>query len=250
VVPGRSRVRRLVSVVARCPGVLARPVTRRLLMMAGIMVAGWLLGAAGQAHADTASGARLPSAAAHAGRPMAAVASQVPLMRRVRPAVPTAEPAVRTAEAALRPSRPPAILALPPATAPVTTGVQRTRTPADTAGPSRTQRHGAPGSRTGVVGGPLSHTGTLAVTGESEKATTVRPARSAAHVPVLPRLPRPAPHRAQTLPPSVGVGVDQAGFWRTIRIGPVRPRAVLTVPAWMVPPAVRTAADEPSFSPD
>ena len=67
VVPGRSRSRRLASVVARCPGALARPVTRRLLLTVGIAVAGWLLGAAGQAHADTVPGARLPSVAANAG---------------------------------------------------------------------------------------------------------------------------------------------------------------------------------------
>jgi hypothetical protein len=244
VVPRRSRVRRLASVAVRCPGLLARPVTRRLLMMAGIAVAGWLLGAAGQAHADTASGARLPSAAAHAGRPVAAIADHVLPVRRVAPAV-------RTAGAAIRHSGPPAMLALPPATASAITGAPQPRTLADAAGPSRTQRHSDPRSHAGIAGGPLTHTGPLAVTGASEKASTAHGARSTVPAPSTPRLPRPLPHRAQALPPSAGNDVNQAGLSRTIRPGAACRRPVIpALLAGAVPPAIRTAADEPSLSPD
>jgi hypothetical protein len=240
----RSRVRRLAFVAARCPGILARPVTRRLLMMAGIAVAGWLLGASGQAHADTVPGARLPSAAAHAGRSVVAVTRHVPPVRGV-------VPAVRIAGTAFRPSRPPVILALPPVTAPVVTGAPRPRMSADMAGPSRTQRHGDPGSHAGVVGGPLAHIGSHAVTGASEKASTARVARSTLPAPSMPRLPRPLPRWAQALTPSVGDGVNQAGVWRTIRLGTACRRPVIpALLAGAVPPAIRTAADEPSFSPD
>jgi hypothetical protein len=213
-------------------------------MMAGIAVAGWLLGASGQAHADTVPGARLPSAAAHAGRSVAAVTRHVPAVRG-------AVPAVRTAGTAFRPSRPPAILALPPVTAPVVTGAPRPRASADMAGPSRTQRHGDSGSHAGVAGGPLGHIGSHAVTGASEKASTARMARSTVPVPSMPRLPRPLPHRAQALPPSAGDGVNQAGLWRASRLDTACRRPVTpALLARAVPPAIRTAADEPSFSPD
>ena len=241
-VPGRSRSRRLASVVARCPGALARPVARRLLILVGIAAAGWLLGAAGQAHAETVPGARLPSAAAHATRPVADVTK--PLVRRV-------VPAVRTTEAALRPSRPSAILALPPVTVPVKTGIPRSSTPTDTAGPSRTHRHGDAGVRAGIAGGPLTHSGQHAVTGASEKASTAHVARSTA--PFMPRMPRPLPHRAQALPPSsVDDGGHPAASWRSgSTTDAARRRAVSSAPlAWAVPPVVRTAADEPSLSPD
>lgn len=241
---GRSRMRRLTSVVVRCPAALARPVTRRLLLTAGIAFAGWLLGAAGQAHADTASGARLPSVAAYAGGHVAAVTGHVPLVRRV-------VPAVRTSEAALRPSRPPAILALPPATAPVLSGAPRPRASVDTGGPSRTRRHADPDAHAAIGGGPLTHTGPHAVTGASEKASTAHAARSTVPAPVLPRLPRPLPHRAQTLPPPVAGGIDQPGLCRTIRLSAACRRALISaLHTGAVPPAVRTAADEPSFSPD
>jgi hypothetical protein len=245
VVSGRSRIRRLASVVMRCPAALAQPVTRRLLLTAGIAFAGWLLGAAGQAHADTASGARLPSVAAYTGAPVATVTGDMPLVRRV-------VPAVRTSEAALRPSRPPAILALPPAAAPVLSGIPRPRASVDTGGPSRTRRHADPDAHAAIGGGPLTHTGPHAVTGASEKASTAaHAARSTVPAPVLPRLPRPLPHRAQTLPPPVAGGIDQPGLCRTIRLGAACRRALISaLLTGAVPPVVRTAADEPTFSPD
>ncbi len=239
-VPGRSRSRRFASVVARCPGALARPVTGRLLVLVGIAVAGWLFGAAGQAHADTVPGARLPSVATHAVRPVTDVTR--PLVRRV-------VPAVRTTGADLRPSRPSAILALPPVTVSVKTGAPRSSTPTDTAGPSRTHRHGDVHVR--VAGGPLTHSGQHAVTGASEKASTAHVARTTVPVPFMPRLPRPLSHRAQALPPSSVDGVHLVVPWRVIRTGAAPRRAAASAPlAWAIPPAVRTAADEPSFSPD
>jgi hypothetical protein len=255
-------VRRLASVAARCPGFfalpvvrsVARPVIRRLLLMAGVAVAGWLLGVAGQthadqAHADTVPGARLPIVAAQAEQ-VTAIADHVLPERRV-------VPAVHKAGAVLAPARPPAILALPPAATSALADVTRPRTPAGSAGPSRTRRHGGIGSRAGVTGGPVIHTGSHAVTGASEKVSTVRvarkTARKAAHkTPSIPRQPRPLPQRGQALPPSADNGVvHQVGVRRKNEPGTAQSRpAIPILRTGTVPPAVRTAADEPTFSPD
>jgi hypothetical protein len=252
VVPGHSWSRRLVSVAARCPGALARPVTRRLLMTAGLMVAGWLLGSAGQAHADTVPVARLPSVAAHTGAQVADVTDvsrHVPLVSRVVPAVPTTD-ITQVTGTVLRSSRPPAILALPPVAAPVKTGVPRPRRPADMGGPSRTRRHGVPGSHARASGGPLGHTGPLAVPGASEKDSTAHTVRSVAPVPVPLRTPQPLPNRALTPPPPSG-GDGQPGLCRSGRPDAVCRRVLIsTLLAGFVAPVIRTAADEPSFSPD
>jgi hypothetical protein len=249
-------------VAACCPGIVAlpvmrsvaRPVIRRLLMMAGVAVAGWLLGTVGQAHADTVPGARLPSVVAQTEH---AITDPV-LERHV-------VPAVHRAGAVLAPARPPAILALPPATKSVLTDVSRPRTPAGSAGPSRTQRHGDAGSRAGIPGGPVTHIGPHAVTGASEKASTDRAARRAAHkhaaherqahehqAPSIPRQPRPLPQKGQALPPSASDGgIHQAGVRRKTEPGTAHSRpAIPILRIGTVPPAVRTAADEPSFSPD
>jgi hypothetical protein len=260
VVPGRSWVRRLASAAACCPGIVAlpamrsvtRPMVRRLLMMAGVAVAAWLLGVAGQAHADqahadTVPGARLPSVVAQTEHvitdPVLGESDVVP--------------AVRKARAVLAPTRPPAILALPPAAKPVLTGVLRSRTPAGSAGPSRTRRHGDAGSRAGISGGPVTHIGPHAVTGASGKASADRMAQRSAHrpahrAPSIPRQPRPLPQKGQALPPSaIDGGIHQAGVRRKTAPGTAQSRlAIPILRTGTVPPAVRTAADEPSFSPD
>ena len=260
-VPGRSRVRRLASVAARCPGVLpvkrsvARPVTRRLLLMVGVGVAGWLLGVAGQAHADqahadTVPGVRLPSVAAQT-EDVTATAARVLGERRVVPAVPEAG-------AVLAPARPPAILALPPAALDRLDRLDRVddkletprpRTPVGSAGPSRTRRHGDAGSRAGVSGVPVSHIGPHAVTGASEKASTDGATHTA---PSFPRQPQPLPERGHALPPSAGDGgIHQAGVRRKSEPGTAQSLpAIPILRIGTLPPAVRTAADEPSFSPD
>ncbi|WP_460359716.1 hypothetical protein [Actinoallomurus bryophytorum] len=230
---------------------VARPVTRRLLMMVGVAVAGWLLGVAGQAHADqahadTVPGARLPGVAVRTEH-VTATAARVLGERRV-------VPAVRKAGAVLAPARPSAILALPPAVIDKLGELDkfdspRPRTPVGSAGPSRTRRHGDAGSQAGVSGGPVSHIGPHAVTGASEKASTDGATHTA---PSFPRQPRPLPERGHALPPSAGDGgTHQAGVRRK-----TEPGTAYSLPAIPIlrigtlPPAVRTAADEPSFSPD
>jgi hypothetical protein len=253
VVSGRSRVRRLAFAVARCPKLIAlpvmrsvaRPVIRRLLMMAGVAVAGWLLGVAGQAHADTVPGVRLPSVVEQA-EPVTAIAAHVLDEHRV-------VPAVHRAGAVLAPARPPAILALPPAATSALADAPRPRTPAGSAGPSRTRRHGGAGSRTGVSGGPVIHIGPHAVTGASEKASTDRVARAAVPAPSIPRQPRPLPQRGKALlPPSADSGGPHpAGVRHRSEPGTAHSRpAIPILRSRPLPPAVRTAADEPSFSPD
>jgi hypothetical protein len=228
-------------------------VISRLLVMTGIGVAGWLLGATGPAHADTVPGARLPGIAVETG---AIVGHVLPAHRDVMAvprtvlAVPntiTAGPdtiiTVPTAvRKALAPARPSAILALPPVARPALSGLPRPHPPAGTAGPSRTRRHGHSGFHAGIAGGPVTHTGTHAATGASEKA-------SKRFMPRPPQPLRPLPRRAKALPPSAGSGVDQ-GVRRRIEPGTARRPAFPVLRAGAVPPAVRTAADEPSFSPD
>jgi hypothetical protein len=270
VVPGRSRSRRFASAVACCPGVRAltavrpRPVIRRLLVLAGIAVAGWLLGVAGQAHADQAHAdvipdTRLPSVVAPV-EDLTALADHV-LPRR------DADTAVHTTGTTLTPARPPAILALPPAARSVLSDLSRPRTPVGSAGPSRTRRHGDAGARSSasaVPGGPVIHIGPRAVAGASEKAATDRTsphrarttARKHKHrvTPQVPRQPRPLPQRGQALPPSAdsgGIVHYQVGVRRRTEPGTAQSRPTFPIPrAGTVPPAVRTAADEPSFSPD
>jgi hypothetical protein len=256
VVPGRSWVRRPASVAACCPDIPAlpvmrpvmraatRPMIRRLLMVAGVAVAGWLLGVAGQAHgdqahADTVPGARLPNVVAQTGH---AITDPVLGERDV-------VPAVRKTGAALAPARPPAILALPPAVKSVLTDAPRHRTPVGSAGPSRTRRHGDAGSRAGVSGVPVSHIGPHAVTGASEKASTDGATHTA---PSFPRQPQPLPERGHALPPSAGDGgIHQAGVRRKSEPGTAQSLpAIPILRIGTLPPAVRTAADEPSFSPD
>ena len=267
-VPGRSWVRRLASAAACCPGIVAppvmrsvaRPVIRRLLMMAGVAVAGWLLGVAGQAHADqahadTVPGARLPSVVAQTEH---AITDHVLTERHV-------VPAVRKTRAVPAPARPPAILALPPAAKSALIDTPRPRTPAGSAGPSRTQRHGDAGSRAGISGGPVTHIGPHAVTGASGKASTDHVAQRSTHrskhrsthrpahrAPSIPRQPRPLPQKGQALPPSASDGgIHQAGVRRKTEPGTAQSRlAIPILRTGTVPPAVRTAADEPSFSPD
>jgi hypothetical protein len=267
VVPGRSRVRRLASAVARCPGVLAtarvaRPVIRRLLLMAGVAIAGWLLGVAGQAHADQAHAdivpdTRLPSVVAPV-EDVTALADHVLPQR-------DADTAVHKGTT-LAPARPPAVLALPPAATSALADVSRSRTPVGSAGPSRTRRHGGAGSRAGVSGGPVIHTGSRAVTGASERAYTDRvphQVREVAHrahtkahkpAPSIPRQPRPLPQRGQALPPSSadsGGVIHQVGVRRKTEPGTAHRRPAFPIlRSGTIPPAVRTAADEPSFSPD
>lgn len=112
-VPGRSRVWRFASAVARCPGIpMPKPMIRRLLTMAGIAIAGWLLGVAGhahadQAHADTVPGARLPSVTAPVEH-VTALAADVLDTRGVVPAVQKAsEEETAKPGAVLTPARPP-----------------------------------------------------------------------------------------------------------------------------------------------
>jgi hypothetical protein len=237
-------------------------VIRRLLLMAGVAIAGWLLGVAGQAHADQAHAdivpdTRLPSVVAPV-EDVTALADHVLPQR-------DADTAVHKGTT-LAPARPPAILALPPAATSALADVSRPRTPVGSAGPSRTRRHGGAGSRAGVSGGPVSHIGPRAVTGASEKVsvdrvphrarTTVhKAAHKRAHkkAPSVPRQPRPLPQRGQALPPSADSGgvIHQVGVRRKTEQGAAHGRPAFPIlRSGTIPPAVRTAADEPSFSPD
>lgn len=270
-VPGRPWTRRFASVATRCTGPLRRPVTRRLLVTAGIAAAGWLLGAAAQAHADTVPGARLSHVVTPTGRstatapghgaaaavphhraPMAAPGRRAPVAisgigapaGRVMPAVP--DPG-----AVLHRVRPPVVPASPRPAATVTAASRQTGDPVRPADPSRTSRHRRPGPRAGSGVGTVPRTGPRAVTGASEKASAVRAVRSAVTTPFPPRAPRPPSFQARALPPVTGGGAGPVVSPHAGRSS--RPRQGSPGPAFptgSLAPAVRTAADEPSFSPD
>ncbi|MCO5968279.1 hypothetical protein [Actinoallomurus soli] len=253
-VPRWSRSRRCTSAAPRRPGLralarrlhglLARPATRRLLTMAGIAVAGWMFGATGQAHADTVPGARLPSVVAHAGSQVTRLPGDLPPLR-------AAVPAVHVPRTALRHSHPPLIPVSPAPAAGGSAGAVRPGTSEVTADPSRAPRHSGHGHRVAAGRGPVTSTGPVAATGASEKVSVDHATRSRVPAPVMPRMPQQLPHRAQALLPSIGDGVTQTGLWRAPGFGAAsgRSRASALI-VRTVPPAVRTAADEPSFSPD
>lgn len=221
------------SVVACCPRTL-----RRLLIVAGLLVVGWLLGSAGQAHADTTPGVRLPHAAGK-------LADDITAVRKAGGAHTLNVPKLLTAPklpAIGMPKLDPPKLGLPKAGVPSagqthgTTWSSRAPRPDRSLVRVRTTRHAA--------------------TGAPEKAAAGRAVHAARHrhpapVPSEHGTPRPLPHQAQTLPPSVGNGVNQAGHGIVTRLGTARRRPFrcpLTVGS--VPPAVRTVSDEPTFAPD
>lgn len=157
---------------------------------------------------------------------------------------------VRTAESDAHVTEP-GDLTSPTATTPVTTGLPRVYGPGEDMVPDQAAEHGDSGRSAGVVGGPVRDAGPHAVTGAAKKVTAGHAVRSRKSAPVRPRVPRPLPRRAQALLPSMGDGAGHASVTRVIRRGTAlrRPTAHALV-ARAVPPAIRTAADEPSFSPD
>ncbi|WP_153534218.1 hypothetical protein [Actinomadura macrotermitis] len=240
------------SVVGAIRALLRSRAVHRLLVLAGIVTAGWLLG--GAAHAAHADGPPVPDASrVTAGVPMVggtlrAVgdgASRAVHDGAVRAVQDGASRAVRAVRPAVSP--------------PVRDGAGRpgagrnARRPEPRPGASWTSRR--PAER--ALGGPAVRAAhhRPAATGAS-KATRTRPvpaaARASAQPAQTPPVPVPAPAQAGSLSPVTGpvplggiTGPPARGPW-----APTRPAGVLLRASGAVPPAVRTAADEPSFAPD
>ncbi|KAB2350858.1 hypothetical protein [Actinomadura rudentiformis] len=264
--PARSRT---VSVLLR--RVVGSRLVHRLLVLAGIAVTCWLTGAAAEAHAEDHPASRIvaqtpvvsgipPVKEAAAPREATAADAAVRDAAKGAMAVP-AKDVGGTAETVLRPkdlnaTRPD--LPLPVPSPGLAGGVgndvvgSATTAQSVTHDSSRASEHAADAMYSDRQGPLAPH-----ATGTSKNAPKASPAVSYAKV----SHPEPAPApisplnalaKAGTAGPASGVGLlaglgGLLGRWSwTV----ARPRPVLMPAFGAVPPAVRTAADEPTFSPD
>jgi hypothetical protein len=246
---GRNGGLTVANVAARArtvPVLLRRAVTgrivRRLLVLAGLLIAGWLLG--GMAQQATASAAELPAPPAPPA-PAEVVADGAPVLAHVlhapRPPIPSVAGAVRHPA----PVRAPALVEPAKPAEPVRAA--KAAAPAD--------RHASPQKAHGVPR-PAARNA-VRVRRSPDRSHAVSGTREASHVRqhrALERHPAPfqAPDRSGTHSVTCG-GVPigaAAGLPTVFPWAPVPPRACVPRNVGAVPPAVRTAADEPSFAPD
>ncbi|MFI0448829.1 hypothetical protein [Actinomadura sp. 6N118] len=257
--PARSRT---VSVLLR--RVACSRLVHRLLVLAGVVVTCWLIGAAAEAHADD--------------DPASRVVAQTPVVSGVPPvkgAVPDAAedgvrdaakgamvaPANDAAKTVLRPEGLKAAqpdLPLPVPSSGLADGIGNELAGLKTTGRSVTDDSSwAPEHATDATyserQGPLAP----AASGAPKNALKTGPAVSYAKVshPVpapAPISPLNAPAQAGTTGPASGVGLltGFGGLLSRWSWTVARPQPVLMPANGAVPPAVRTAADEPTFSPD
>ncbi|MFB4303236.1 hypothetical protein [Actinomadura sp. NTSP31] len=225
------------TVSVRLRRVATGRIVRRLLVLAGLLVAGWILGGMAQ----QASAAELPA-------PPEAVAD-APVLGKVLPA-PHAP--IRSVVGAVGHQAPPVravtpVRPVPPATSAKPAGAAKAAPPAERPAAPR-KAHGAPRHVHGsAVPERRSHTRAHAV-------SRPRPASHARHHRAIERHPAPfrAPGESGTHSATCG-GVPigaAAGLPTVFPWTPVPPRVRVPRVFGVVPPAVRTAADEPSFAPD
>ncbi|QKW33202.1 hypothetical protein HUT06_03425 [Actinomadura sp. NAK00032] len=215
------------TVSVRLRRVPAGRAVQRLLVLGGLLIAGWLLGCAAQsAHAD-----ELPPPAAH-------LVAKAPVLERAAAIVYEHEP-VKRAVAPVAADVPPPVAAPPPVRqAPVRPDVRRPAVERASTAAARAVTRSRPevhlrGHRAPVVAKKDVH--------------TTRPA--AGHVVQHPAPPAPERHGDHSAAAGIGGGVT-AGMPDGVTWAPPPPRASLARASGALPPAVRTAADEPSFAPD
>ena len=198
---------------------------QRLLVLGGLLIAGWLLGCAAQsAHADelpppTAVVAKTPVL----GKTVAAVRERGEPVRRVVHAV-----AERAPQEVTRQVSPPVW------------DVSVARRPAAV---SRSAEAPAPTVRTQPHGGAVSSV---------SKISRTRPSlgHGARHAVRHPSPPAPERHGDHSAAGGLVANGAVAGFPTTLTWASASPRASSARVSGALPPAVRTAADEPSFAPD
>ncbi|MFC5186971.1 hypothetical protein [Actinomadura harenae] len=244
----------------------------RLLLLAGLVAAGWLIGGAAQAFADSAPsrGTTVAPAAAAPGGLLHAPDGIVRGASAVlgdRPPVPAAlataprggtpvplpgHPALSVTPAS-RPSVPPA---QDPPEERGTSGVDVTRPGAEELTTARLGRTVSAGSgdavaRTSTLTRRTAAGADLKITRAHVRRSVTRTVHRGANTPVTPVAPAPAQATGASAPAAGPVlfggfgGVLLRRSWT-----PRRPGAVLLRVLNEVPPAVRGAADEPSFAPD
>ncbi|TYB48845.1 hypothetical protein [Actinomadura chibensis] len=217
--------------------VLARRAVRRVLVLAGLVVAGWLLGCAAQAaaHAD-----ELPAV------PSRVVAGTPVLGSAVETAPRPVGHVVQEVSEKAPVEREPVTLAPPPPPleSPAISGISETPRPAAKAHESRAV--------------PAGHSAPAAPLIQQRRAVKIGHVAPAAGGRAAHRIVRqhPAPMRApappgdhSTIGGTASSGVI-AGFPNVLAWTPAPPRASVPRALGALPPAVRTAADEPSFAPD
>lgn len=243
-------LRCVVCACARSSGV------RRLLVIGGIAVAGWLLGSAGQAHADTppgpaagTPGAVLGSAAdLTGGRNSAPGASSVP--RKVTGDLTRSLCAGRCS----LPVRPATVLDPPNGIERIVTDLAPTQIWSDRTDPGVSW---TPRRHHGVDAGAADRTGAqsprpLAVSGAS-KGDRVAAVAATSHPAPTPwrDLPHPSSPQAGAFLPAAGSTLMGGGVAHLPRTGFMTRVPFIRIPVpGAVPPAIHSAADEPSFSPD
>ncbi|WP_433330148.1 hypothetical protein [Spirillospora sp. CA-294931] len=212
----------------RTVSVLSRPVVRRLLVIVGLAVGGWLLGGLSAAHADEP---RLPSnpvldraVRAATTAPIAGKGLPQKLVRSV--------PEEKKAETL-------------PAAAP---SVEPTGRASGTARKAMRADKGSPAPSRSVHRGRKATARRMAVV--PKRATAEHRPVVQDEQPQAPEQPRQVllPSTAQAgglIVPILLAGVPGRRFWTA-----GLQRSVLTADPGAVPPLVRTAADEPSFAPD
>ncbi|MFI0411929.1 hypothetical protein [Actinomadura sp. 3N508] len=203
-------------------------VVRRLLVLGGLLIAGWILGCVAQsAHADEVP-VTPPDVVAEAPALKQAVeaATERPPMPAVVQAVVESPPQVGAAEPVEEPATPDAAPLHPK----ISESVTEAGDVSVTVSPLHRWIPGAVSPRSGKVDGGQS----------MQRTVRDHPA------------PVPAPERPDDHSVAGGLAMPglTAGFPGTVAWAPVPARAPSGRLPGAVPPAVRTAADEPSFAPD
>ncbi|WP_067821613.1 hypothetical protein [Actinomadura kijaniata] len=228
-----AALRRAVSAVP-CRGAV-----RRLLVVVGLAAAGWLLGGAAQAEAETPDARRVV-----ADTPVVGDAVRV-AERRVLPERPVRE-IVRAVKD--REVEPPVKVERPPADPPV-----RQVVPDAGAVPAAKADKGEPVAKRSVKRNASKRVHRTAGDAHVFAGTFEKNAsHSGAADQAAPVAPIPALAQAGGVSPAAGlilIGGIGAPLARRAWV-PGRPQGVLLRAPGAVPPAVRTAADEPSFAPD
>ncbi|WP_329518657.1 hypothetical protein [Spirillospora sp. NBC_01491] len=240
-----------------CAGVVPVPLRRavagrtirRILVIVGLITAGWLLGGAAQAcaaeqpaPADVVKGATVLNGTVRAARNVVLPGARKGIRGVVvkpRTVAPPPESGGAGAPHAVSPPEE-TVRKRVRAVAPVPVRAGRvSRAPA------------RPRSGTSAERSPRKGLAAIVARPGASEGVQARPAPRPAPVP-RERVPAPDPHRAGASGPVAGPvllgglsGLPAGRPWI-----PARPRPVLLHAPGAVPPAVRTAADEPSFAPD
>lgn len=230
----RTQSRTVTVLRAAVPRLL--PIARRLLAVAGLVLAGWLLGTSGQASADTTTGPAVTGTATHtADQAVAGLSQSLGLERQVPASEITGLPR-QAVHAVVRAVKDGAVRQVRPPVRPMVHS-QRPRG----RGVASEAAH-----KPVTAGAPKSHV--IKVKGKH----TVKNKRHVERAPMPVR--QPYSPEAGSMLPQAGGGVVMGGWMAApFRAGSfVIRRPVLVLAPWIgaLPPVVRTAADEPSLSPD